>query len=236
MSFRLLLIFIALPFTLLAQDDEKPAAVKPGPEYRKFTSKTGKVLLAKVVNRIDDDTYTMETPEGKTYKMSLNSFIKSDAMWLDFWEPEFAVDLSTLETDDALEKMGFTAVSIRNPEIGMIVEVKIGEANLKLLLNPSAKHSILDVESADRARIKITDSSTAFNTSDGKQQKAKQSPNATFQFGDAKEVTATVLVIDLALIGGAKIQKEADGILGADLLPQFNALVDYSAKILYVKP
>ena len=53
-------VLVAVPLTLLAQDDEKPAAVEPGPEYRKFTSKTGKVLLAKVVNRIDDDTYTME--------------------------------------------------------------------------------------------------------------------------------------------------------------------------------
>ncbi len=100
-----LTLFLLSWLPLAAQDTEKPAVKEPGPEYRKFTATNGKSLLAKVVNRIDDESYTLETPDGKSYKMSVSSFIKSDRQWLEFWMPDFAIDLSTLETADALKKM-----------------------------------------------------------------------------------------------------------------------------------
>jgi hypothetical protein len=228
-----LLLLVAALVPLSAQEDEK---TDPGPEYRKFTAATGKTLRAKVVARLDEKTYTFETPEGKTYKMALSSFSQSDQQWLEFWQPEFATDLSTLETDDALTKMGFTAVSMTNPDIGMLIEVTVGDAELKLLFDPKAKNTILDVEPADRAGLTIVESNTVFNDAAGNKTKAKQATNAPFTFGDAETMEATVLVIDLALIGGANIQKEADGILGGDLLPNLNALVDFNGKVLYVKP
>ena len=233
-SFLTLFLLSWLP--LAAQDAEKSAVKEPGPEYRTFTAATGKTLLAKVVARLDDKTYTFETPESKTYKMALDSFSKSDQQWLEFWMPDFAIDLSTLDTADALKKMGFTAIPMRTPDIGMIVEVKVGDANLKLFFDPKAKNTILDVEPADRAALKISDSSTTFNDAAGNQTVSKQATNAPFKFGDAVAVEATVLVIDLSLIGAANIQMEADGILGADLLPRLNALADFSSKVLYVKP
>ena len=132
--------------------------------------------------------------------------------------------------------MGFTAIPMRTPDIGMIVEVKVGDAKLKLLFDPKAKNTILDIEPADRASLKISDSSTTFRDAAGNTTKSRQATNAPFKFGDAEAVEATVLVIDLSRIGAANIQTEADGILGADLLPRLNALADFNSKVLYVKP
>lgn len=237
MNLRLLLSILLLPLAILsAQDPEKPEKVDLGPEYRKFTAKNGKVLVAKVVARIDEKTYTFETPEGQSYKMALTSFAASDQQWLEFWQPDFVTDLTKIDLKEALEKMGFEAVSLTAPAVGLIVQVTVGDADLKLLFDPKAKNTILDIEPADRAGLDITDSNSGFQDQAGNKIQSKKADNASFKFGNADPIEASVLVIDLSLIGGAKIQKEADGILGADLLSNLEALVDFSGKTLYVKP
>jgi|GEM_PF-2344110 len=117
------------------------------------------------------------------------------------WLPLAAQDAEKTAVKEPGPEMGFTAIPMRNPDIGMIVEVKVGDANLKLFFNPNAKNTILDIEPADRAALKITDSSTTFNDAAGNQTVSKQATNAPFKFGDAEAVEATVLVIDLSLIG-----------------------------------
>lgn len=75
---------LALSLTSLRAQDETP---KPelGPEFRTFTARNGKAIGAKVVSRIDKETYSFETPEGKTYKLQLESFGDSDRKFLEFW-------------------------------------------------------------------------------------------------------------------------------------------------------
>ncbi|NIP93476.1 MAG: hypothetical protein GWO24_08475, partial [Akkermansiaceae bacterium] len=87
------------PAFLLAQEEEKAeekAENKPKPEkkdYRTFTSKNGKSLEARVVTRIDDERYTIETPEGQSFTINIESLTRSDQTYLELWEPDAILDL-----------------------------------------------------------------------------------------------------------------------------------------------
>ena len=73
------ILFTSLLFGALAIAEEQPAAPpKAEGGFRVFTGRNGKSLEAKVVARIDDETYALQTPEGKSISIKASGMSDSD--------------------------------------------------------------------------------------------------------------------------------------------------------------
>ena len=232
----LALLILALALPLFADEDTPKDAPKVDPEQREFTSRTGKSVMGKVISRIDDENYLLKNPAGKSFKLRLSSLADSDQEFLKRWNPNFPVDLSKISLEDVLPKMGYSSADLLSTGIGPIVTLTIDGKDVKLLVDPKANNSILDKEVADDIGLDLTKSNSAFKDAAGNQVVAEQAADPTVKFGDSLPVGGPILVISLEVIGGANIKNNADGIMGSDLLQRTNAILDFNAGKLHVRP
>ena len=240
----LALLCLALTLPILADDDEEPAKdappkkeeVKVDPDMRLFTSRTGKTVSGKVISRIDDETYMLRSPEGKAFRLRLSSLADSDQLFLEKWQPDFPVNLEKLSLEEALPKMGYSTAELLDTAVGQVVSVEINDQVFKLVIDTKIKNSIIDKEAADNANLELTKSGSAFKDAQGNQVVAEQCENPDITFGDSLPIGGPLLVVNLEVIGGARIKNEADGIMGADLLKRANAIFDFNNNKLHVRP
>jgi hypothetical protein len=234
MTSRILSIILLCGILAIAEEKAEPPP-KPEAGFRTFTGRNGKSLEAKVVARIDDETYALRTPEGKSISIKAAGMSDSDQQFLLRWDPEFPVDLSDTPLDEVAEKMGYTAVKMEPSPAGTVVLAKLDGSDIKLFFDPRARNSVIDSAAASGAGLKTRQSQLVFQDGAGKKTQAQECAGAPLDLGGFTPENLTLIVVDLDAIGGSAIKKSADGILGKDLLERLNALVDYKGMQLFVK-
>lgn len=212
------------------EEQEKEAEEADAKAFRIFTSARGnKTLKLKILARIDDETYKVEDPDGKTFNIKTTALSKSDQRFLDFWEPNTIFDLKSAKLNDVLDQMGYSALDLTAIESSYLVTATIDGKEGKFLLDPSRGWSTLDTAAAEAIGISLGQGRVNFNGTRSKQGAAKE-----FKAGLVKLESFEFQVIDLA-VAYQGVPKGTLGAIGGDLLKDLNALVDYDGKRLFVK-
>ena len=213
--------------------DEKKEETPKHKDYRNFTAKNGKSLEARVLTRIDDERYKVETPEGKVFTLNINSLSKSDARFLEFWEPDRILDLTTAELADVLEKMSYSLQPLTSSGDRFFVTATVDGKKAKFILDPSRKFSSLDPEAAKEIGMKLGQGGVTF-TSNGKTERSQKGTAKVFTIGEVEVKSHSFEVLSSSFMFGS-VPADTAGSIGTDLFKKLNALVDYDGKRLFVK-
>ena len=234
-----LVLTAAVPF-LSAQDDEKETETEKKPkfeekDFRTFKSKNGRSLKARVVSRIDDERYSVETPEGKSFTLNVNNLSRSDQTYLELWEPGAILDLASADLEEVLEKMGYSAAALTASGDRLMLTVTVSDKELKFLLDPSQKFSTLDPAIAMALGITLGQGTINFKDAAGKVERSQQGSLKEFSLGEMEIKSHLFQVISMSRFAGGQLPKDTAGAIGGDLLKKLHALVDYAGKQLFVR-
>ncbi len=217
-------------------DEENPVEKKIDPaEFRAFTSASGnKTLNLKVLARIDDETYKVETPEGKVFNLKTTSVSQSDQDFLDFWEPDTIFNLKTAKLPEVLDQMGYSVLDLTVVESTFFVNATVDGKSGKFLLDPSRGWSTFDPAAAKEIGMNLTDGRINFTDNTGKTSRSKRGSVKEFKAGQVTITSHEFEVLEVAKMFRA-VPANTIGAIGGDLLKRLNALVDFGGKRLFVR-
>jgi hypothetical protein len=238
MALRFAAAFLALAALLgtlrAAEDDEKKEEKTEHKDYRIFTAKNGKTIEARVVTRIDDENYTVEDKEGKSYKLNLNNLSASDQQFLEFWEPGAILDFTTATLPEVLKKMKYSMADLTVSGDTQIFTAEVDGEEMKFVLAPGRNFSTLDPSAAETLGLQLSEGTLNIQDGQGNQERTKQGTVKAFVIGDVEIESVDFQVFDLAKIAGT-VPANTAGAVGTDLLTKLNALVDLGGQRLFVK-
>ncbi len=218
------------------KDKEEKKEEKPKlKNFRTFTSRNGKSLEARVVARIDDERYTVETPEGKKFTFNIKTLSKSDQTYLDFWVPDAILDLSTADLKDVMEKMNYRGVELISTGNRLFATASADGKELKFVLDPGRSFSTLDPAVAKDLGLKLSPGTINFSDGAGKIVRSEQGSAKGIKIGDLEVKSHLFQVLDMAMMGGGALPGNTSGAIGADLLSKLNAVVDHGGKYLFMR-
>ena len=244
MKFSLLRLFLAallLAVTaplLSAQDEdaeegEGKKIEKKG--FRTFTGKNGKSLELRVVSRIDDDRYTFETPDGKSFTLDVTEKLsEADQLYLQAWEPDAILDIATADLKDVLAKMGYSGADLVTAGNTFVVSASIGGKDTKLVIDAGRNFSTLDPSFAKDLGITLSQGTINFRDATGKTTRSQQGRAKSIAIGDVELEAHQFQVLSVAAMFRS-VPANTNGAIGSDLLNKLNALLDYQGKRLYVR-
>jgi len=229
-----LLLSCSAPILFAAdQDDEKAEKALPK-DFRVFTAKNGKSIKARVLARIDDTRYTVETPEGKRFTFNVDTLSKSDARYLDFWEPNAIPDLKTAKLNEVLEEMGYATLKLTSSNDRLFVNATIDGKEGLFVIDADHQWSTLDAAIATEIAMELGQGGFSFNDGKGGSTRSQKGPAKSFRVGTVELKSYDFEVIPL----GKMIQNlpaKTIGAIGSALLTKLNALVDHEAQRLFIK-
>lgn len=203
-------------------------------EFRDFTSMTGKTLRARVIKRIDDERFTLETPEGQSFVIKAGTLSETDRRYLEFWEPGAILDLATADLPDVLEKMGYGGANLISANNSFLVTATIGGRETKLVLDPGRAFSTLDPALAQQLGAKLVPGTVNVQDAAGNASRSQQASVGAIAIGESELERFTFQVIDMRRMF-ATLPANTQGAIGSDLLKKLNALLDYDGRRLYVR-
>ena len=132
----------------------------------------------------------------------------------------------------ALEKAGYTHVPLRLEKLYFYVEGTIGTERVKFLLDSGSQRTSLDVKLAGKLRLDLGNETTAVGVGGatvGRDTHISGLKIGRFDAGkDLPRIAAEAA--DLSVWPGVP------GVLGANLLDTWGAVIDYPARALYLRP
>ena len=229
-----LVLGFSIPLAVADDEDEKKEEKAVPKDFRTFTAKNGKSLKARVLTRIDDERYTVETPEGKKFTLNVNTLSKSDQQFLEFWEPNAIIDLKTAELPDVLDQMGYSVLDLSSNGDYMFVTATVDGKEGKFVLDASRKFSTIDPKAAEEAGISLSQGNINFTAAGGQVTRSKRGTAKVFKAGlvEVKSHAFESITINMMF---RSVPANTIGAIGGDLLKKLNALVDYEGKRLFVK-
>ena len=223
------------PPALRAQesDDKTEKAVKKK-GFRTFTGKNGKALDLRVVTRIDDDRYTFEDPEGKTFTLNVKEKLsQADQSYLELWEPDAILDIVSADLSEVLAKRNYSGTDITAANNLSMVTAKLGGKESKCIIDPGRHCSTLDPAAAKDLGLTLRQGTVTFNGPGG-QARSEQGTVESFALADLEVKSVTFEVFNVAGLFGS-VPAGTAGSIGSNLLKQLNAIVDHGAKRIYVR-
>lgn len=140
--------------------------------------------------------------------------------------------------DNLLRKQGFQKIPLETYKSGHIVfHLFLNDYPALFLLDTGASGTILTLESIERFSLKLEEteeSGTGAGSSNLKMQKAVQNE---LIFRDKKIENLDLFVMDLAHVNNSFLDighQTIDGVLGADILINYDCIVDYKGMNLYI--
>ena len=203
-------------------------------EFRKFTAKNGKSIEARVVARIDDERYTVESRDGKRFTLNTGTLSKSDADFLFLWEPDAILDLKTAGLEKVLEKIGYSMVELTSAGTNSMFPVTVGGQEYKFVLGGRNAWSILDTKVATDLGLTLSQGNVNFTLQGGGQERSQQGTVKTLAIGETELEDQSLQVIDVGKVSSG-LPAAVSGILGSDHIKKFNSLIDLSGKRLFVR-
>lgn len=242
---RVPLIALALAFALAVflptpalraqgEDEKQEEKVEKKKGFRIFTGKNGKALELRVVTRIDDDRYTFEDPDGRTFTFNVKEKLsKADQSYLEFWEPDAILDIVSADLSEILAKKNYSAADLTAANNLLMVTAKLAGKESKLILDPGHHFSILDPVAAKDLGLTLRQGTVTISGPGGQAQ-SQQGTVESFALADLEVKSVTFEVFNVAVLFGSAPAGTA-GSIGSNLLKQLHTLVDHGGRRIYVR-
>lgn len=120
----------------------------------------------------------------------------------------------------------------------LLVKVKVNGVSGNFILDTGASNTCVGFESIDKYRLEVKDYESFAASASSTTMQAKISNGNYLQIGSWKQLPATFILFDLTHVNEALWQqkiKPVDGIIGADVLLNGKAIIDYPNQYLYLQ-
>ena len=136
-------------------------------------------------------------------------------------------------------KKGYKRIKLRYTETDHFeVKAKINGVGGKFILDTGASSTCVDFSKVKFFKLFARQSDVKAAGAGATNMLTQVSENNDLAIGDWNEPDADVVVFDLSHVNEALLNHKAtevDGIIGADILKQGKAVIDYKQKALYIK-
>ncbi len=208
----------------------------PQEDYRLFTDRQGRTTVARIV-RADEHRVTLVDSEDREFTVDRGRFVPDDQAYITGWirrnrEADRPPPLVAF-----LELQGYEAVRLRvEPGGHAMIPLRANRKVMRFLLDTGVARTALDIEAARFLGVEVREgngdvSALADNV------KARKATVGDIELGRHGARNVPVIVFDLnrGRVRAGPRRKPVDGLLGADLLKRFGAVVDYRNQVLFVR-
>lgn len=115
----------------------------------------------------------------------------------------------------------------------IIVECKINNIKGTFIVDTGASNSCLNFKLARKFKIKYEKSKEKASSASSKINETYYSKNNILKIGNCQKIDFEIVLFDMTFINNSikeKYLKEVDGIIGSDILNEFNACINYKRK------
>jgi len=141
-------------------------------------------------------------------------------------------------TDYLLER-GYTKIKLHLTKTNHFeILAKINGKKGRFILDTGASNSCIGFDAIDLFNLEIEESNIRAAGAGSSDMQTMLSPNNKVKIGDWKKNKVALILFNLTHVNkalGTQNAKTVQGIIGADLLQQGNAVIDYGKKYLYLK-
>lgn len=120
----------------------------------------------------------------------------------------------------------------------IIIDCKVNTILGKFILDTGASNSCINILVAEKYMIKYINSTEMASTATTSIEKTYYSKKNNFQIGKLSYNNFKVFLFDMSHINKSLIENKisvVDGIIGSDILKEFNAKIDYEKRLLSLK-
>jgi len=117
----------------------------------------------------------------------------------------------------------------------IIIECKLNNVESRFLLDTGASNSCVNYLSTEKFKISLKKSDEKASSATDNIDEIFYSKNNTLQISHLKKTNFDIILFDMNHINNSlkeKKIKRVDGIIGGDILTEYNAFIDYEKKIL----
>ena len=200
---------------------------------REFTGKNGKKIDAEIVSRTDTQV-ELKLKDGKTVKVAINSLSSGDQLFVKTWEDPAAKAerLKGVDLGDVLAAKGYFALTIESGTNEMFVVASINGKQGKFLVDNGA--SIPLIKQASLEKFELTMKAVpAQGPAGGNAVIGTVQPKT---FGNESKSFAPPECYVLTLEHFPKnVLEQIDGVVGGQFFVDHAAVLNYSAKKLWLK-
>ena len=142
--------------------------------------------------------------------------------------------MKTLLTDKGYVPITLHRIATNHFEL----KASINGVKGRFILDTGASNSCVDIQLAEKFKLKLNDSETKAAGAGGIGMETKIAHENVLQIKKWKFKNASIVLLDLSHVNTALTEHKAqavDGIIGADILDKGKAVIDYKKKRLYLK-
>jgi hypothetical protein len=200
---------------------------------REFTGKNGKKIDAEIVSRTDTQV-ELKLKDGKTVKVAINSLSSGDQLFVKTWEDPAAKAerLKGVDLGDVLAAKGYFALTIESGTNEMFVVASINGKQGKFLVDNGA--SIPLIKQASLEKFELTMKAVPAQGQAGGSTVIGTVQPKTFGNDSGSFAPPECYVLTLEHFP-KNVLEQIDGVVGGQFLVDHAAVLDYSAKKLWLK-
>jgi predicted aspartyl protease len=209
-------------------------------EYRTFTGSNGKEIEAVLIDKADNKV-TLLLKNGKRTTFPAEKLSASDQDYVSSWNRDKAVFLREcrgLTVRQLLELRGYESFKYELKSNSIIIPGKMNGVEAKFLVDTGAYKSLLHLDGARRTNCKIGPMTEKVYGVAGETEAAWTDVDS-LTFGESAFKNLRILAADMAedlTEAEKKLSQTEDMLLGADLLEQLEAVIDYKERRIFFRP
>lgn len=200
---------------------------------REFTGKNGKKIDAEIVSRTDTQV-ELKLKDGKTVKVAINSLSSGDQLYVKTWEDPAAKAerLKGVDMGDVLAAKGYFALTIESGNNEMFVVASINGKQGKFLVNNGASPPW--IKQASLEKFELTMKAVPAQGQAGASTVIGTVQPKTFGNDSGSFTPPECYVLTLEHFP-KNVLEQIDGVVGGQFFVDHAAVLDYSAKKLWLK-
>lgn len=236
---KLIPLFAALSLSAVLLASLAPAATLEQ-EYRTFTGSNGKEIQAVLIDK-EDGKVTLLLRNGKRSTFPADKLSEADQEYVAEWNRDKAVFLREcrgLTVRQLLELRGYESFKYELRSNSIVIPGKINGKEAKFLVDTGAFNSLLHLDGARRTGCVIGPMTEKVYGVAGETD-AAWCDVASLTFGESGFTDIKILAADLAedlTEAERAVDRTEDMLLGADLLEQLEAVIDYKERRIFFRP
>ena len=201
---------------------------------REFTGKNGKKIDAEIVSRTETQV-ELKLKDGKTVKVAINSLSSADQLYVKTWEDPAAKAerLKGIDLGDVMAAKGYFALPVESGTSQMFVSASINGKQGKFLIDNGASVPLIKQASLEKFELTMKAVPAQAGQAGGNTVIGTVQPKS---FGNDTASFAPPECYVLTLENLPKeVLDQIDGVIGGQFFVDHAAVLDYSAKKLWLK-
>jgi hypothetical protein len=201
---------------------------------REFTGKNGKKIDAEIVSRTETQV-ELKLKDGKTVKVAINSLSSGDQLFVKTWEDPAAKAerLKGIDLGDVMAAKGYFSLTVESGTGQMFVSASINGKQGKFLVDDSAAVPLIKQASLEKFELTMKAAPAQGGPAGGNTVIGTAQPKT---FGNESKSFAPPECYVLTLEHFPKnVLEQIDGVIGGQFFVDRGAVLDYSAKKLWLK-